>query len=301
MKARTSIAFIGVTAFVSGVAGLVSGCEAIMDLGRFGEAISTGDSGPGASVDAAPAGPFDCLAQPSETVDPGAVTLHLLITNGTGTNQTAGSIDGGSDLDEVVYTPTPGVTVVPCLALDPGCANPVDPPAVTDDGGIVNFALTGNFVGFFHGTAPGIIPFTFVPGRWQTGLKEMTYGTADLTASDEQLLNAALGGTVDLDAGSGLGEAFVVVYDCFDHKVAGVKISLSRSVDSTLPFYIQSGVPSTTAGVTDDEGVGGALNVPEGTLTATATFAATGATLGSVELYVRRGELTYGWIRMRVH
>ncbi len=276
-----------------------------MDLGRFSEAVSAVDAGdaavtPAPGIDAGP-GPFDCLNQPNESLDPGAVTLSLVITNATGTTEDAHQIDGGSELDQVIYQPSPGVTMIGCAPLDPFCANPVTPPAVSDDGGLVTFSLTGAFTGFFHGTSPGVVPFTFFPGQWLTGVKEARYFTSSLTPSDEGLLNLSLGNSVNLDAGSGLGEVFIIIYDCVDHAVPGVKLTLSRSESDTLPFYLASGVPSTTAGVTDAEGVGGALNMPEGSLKATATLAATGMTLGSVTVYVHGGELTYGWIRMRVH
>jgi hypothetical protein len=300
MRVRRSVAFVGLAAFVS-----LMGCNLIMDLGRFSEAVSASDAGdaggaPTTGTDAAP-GPFDCLNLPNETLDPGAVTLHLTITNVTGTTETAHQIDGGSDLDQVVYTPSPGVAMVGCAPLDPFCANPVTPSEVTDDAGVVTFSLTGAFGGFFHGTSTGVVPFSFFPGQWLTGVTEATDFSSSLTPSDEGLLNLSLGNAVNLDAGSGLGEVFMIVYDCFDHSVAGVKFDLSRSGSDTLPFYITSGVPSTTAGVTDSEGVGGALNMPEGSLRATATFAATNLVLGSVTVYVHAGELTYGWIRMRVH
>jgi hypothetical protein len=280
----------------------VYGCNAIMDLGRFGEATSASDAGDAATPRVPEAGPFDCLNLPNEPLDPAPVTLHLLITNATGTSESAQQIDGGSDLEQVVYEPSPGITLVGCAPLDPFCAKPVTPAEVTDDGGIVTFSLTGSFTGFFRGTSPSTVPFAFFPGQWLAGTTETQYFTSSLTPSDELLLNVSLGNVANLDAGSGLGEVFVIVYDCFDHGVPGVKFTFSRSGSDTVPFYIISGVPSITlAAVTDSEGVGGALNMPEGSLKATATLAATSQTLGSANMYIRAGELTYGWIRMRVH
>jgi hypothetical protein len=294
MRAFAAFAFLTL-----GVAAV--GCNLVMNLGRFNESPvdSGGATGPG--DDSGAGGAFECLKQPNETLDPSPVTLHLLVTNATTPATTAGAIDGGSDIMPVIYDPIAGVTFVSCLELDPLCAHPVTTPQTSDDAGFVNLSLTGSFSGFFRGTGPAIVPFTFSPGQWLTGLKEATYLTSALAPSDEQLLNGALGNAVELDASAGLGEVFIIIYDCNDHHVAGATISLSRSGPETLPFYIVSGLPSTTVQVTDSEGVGGAINVPSGTVRATATYLANSLTLGSVDVYVRPGELTYGWIRMRVH
>jgi hypothetical protein len=295
MRAFGTFAFLG-------LAVVVVGCNLVMNLGRFNEpATPDSGGGPGAGEDAGPGTNFDCLKQPNEALDPSPVTLHLLVTNATTPATTAGAIDGGSDIVPVVYDPEPGVTFVSCLELDPLCAHPVTSPQTSDDAGFVTLSLTGSFSGFFRGTGPTVVPFTFAPGQWLTGAKEATYLTSALAPSDEQLLNGALGNAVDLDAGSGLGEVFIIIYDCDDHHVPGATIALSRTGPETLPFYIVSGLPSTTVQVTDSEGVGGAVNVPSGTVRATATYLATSTTLGSVDVYVRPGELTYGWIRMRVH
>jgi hypothetical protein len=114
-------------------------------------------------------------------------------------------------------------------------------------------------------------------------------------------LNGALNNAVDLDAGAGLGEVFVIIHDCNDHRLTGVTLALSRTGPETLPFYIISGVPNTTVNVTDSEGVGGAVNVPQGSLKITATSLATTTTVGTADVYIRPGELTYAWIRPRVH
>ena len=294
---------------------VASGCNLIMDLGRFNETSAEQDGGgdSGASDTGVPdtgsadAGPdadprFACLALPGESLDPSQVTLELLVADATKTAQTPASVDGGTDLTYVVYTPRAGVSMSACLGFDPACANPVTTPALTNDAGSVSFTLSGNFVGFFHGTAPGIVPFSLFPGQWPTGEKHEQYGTSSLSVSDETLLNAALNNAVDLDAGSGLGEVFVIVYDCFEHRLAGATVALSKSAPNTLPFYVtSSGVPDTTAQVTDNAGVGGAVNVPAGTVKVTATFLATSTTIGSIDVYVRPAELTYAWIRPRVH
>jgi hypothetical protein len=291
MRAFPAFAFLG-------LAIVVVGCNLIMDLGRF----TDDDGGATSGVDAGGAtGPFACVNDPSEMLDPGVVTLHLALGNATGTNESAGDIDGGSDIVPVIYTPIPGVTVLACNALDPTCGKPVTPPQITDDAGLVTFALTGTFAGFFRATSPTIVPITFAPGQWLTGVKVATYETAALAPSDEAALNGVLNNAVDLDASSGLGEVFLTIYDCNDRHVPGATFTLNQMAENTLPFYLNKGVPSTKVQVTDSEGVGGAVNVPHGTVHATATVLDASVTLGSIDVYVNAGELSYGWIRMRVH
>jgi hypothetical protein len=294
-----------------GALGAAVGCTAILDLGRFQEAATTaGDTGApdtslatDAGVDTGPEDPrFACLKLPNQTLDTGQVSLQLAIANVTKQQVTPGSVDGGTDTNDVYFTGLPGVTMEACLGLDPACANPVNTPAQTDDGGIVNFTISANFTGFFRGTGDQLVPFNFFPGPWPAGVPSATYVTGALRVSDEVLLNSALNDAVDLDAGSGLGELFVVVFDCLDHHLAGATVSLNKSAPSTLPFYVTaSNVPDIQAQVTDKAGVGGAVNVPAGTVRATATYVATSTIIGTADVYVHPAELTYAWIRPRVH
>jgi len=297
-------------AFLAVIVGVAAGCNAIMDLGRFEEAATTNDGGNDAAsdvvsdagVDAALDPRFACLKNPPESLDPNPVTLQVIVANATTTSQTPHAIYGGTDITYVVYTPRTGVTMEACLGFDPACANPVTTPTLTDDAGTVTFTLSGNFVGFLHGTSPDVVPFSVFMGQWPSGVKSAQVGTSALSKDDEVLLNAALNNAVDLDAGSGLGEVFVIVYDCDDHYVEGATVSLNKSAPNTLPFYVtSSGVPDTAAQVTDKAGVGGAVNVPAGTVRVTATYLATATPLGSIDVYVRPAELTYAWIRPRSH
>jgi hypothetical protein len=283
------------------VAPLLLGCNALMDLGRFNEAVAHDGGGAASDTSVGLPDKLACLALPNETLDPGPVSLQILLANATQQTESPGTIDGGTDITDAVYTPFPGITMRACLALDPGCASPVTSPVVSDDAGAVNFTLPGTFNGFFRGEAPSVVSFTFFPGQWLTGAKSAQYATGALANTDEVLLNGALNNAVNLDAGSGLGEVFVSIRDCNDHRLAGVTLALSRTGPDTLPFYIISGVPSTTTQVTDNGGVGGAVNVPEGSVKITATHLATSTTVGTADVYIRPGELTYAWIRPRVH
>jgi hypothetical protein len=294
MKVSSALAFLGLPI-------LALGCNLIMDLGRFSEAVSTDGGGerPGDGGVVDDGGPFGCLLLPPETLDPSAVTVQVLVTNSTAPSETAGSIDGGSDLIDVVYTPYPGMAVVPCNILDPTCSMPLANSQVTDGGGVVTFSLTGTFNGLFYFTSPSTVPSLFFPGPLLAEDKSVQLFTAALTSEAEQALNSAINNAVILDASAGLGEVFLSVYDCNDHRLAGVTFSFNNPGTQQLPFYLISGIPNTATELTDYDGVGGAVNVPSGSQKITATYVATSTTLGTTDVYVQGGALTIGYIRTR--
>ena len=68
-----------------------------------------------------------------------------------------------------------------------------------------------------------------------------------------------------------------------------------------MQYYLAGGLPTTGASETDSLGGGGAVNVPVGPLTITATLAGTNKTLGSMKIYIVPGTETYAWVRVRTH
>lgn len=293
MRLRTSFTFLALAA--SALA-----CNVILDLGRF-TAAPTDGGGAGTSDSGGIPSNLACVTAPNETLNTVPVTLQLMVANTIATMETPGEIDGGTDLAYAVYTPQTGVSIESCHSFDPTCLSPVTSPQIVDDAGILSLTLSGNFVGFFSGTGPTTVPFTFWPGNWLSGTTSATYGTSALQYAQEEALNGALDNAVILDAGAGLGELFIVIYDCNDHYTSGATLTTSRTGSEQLPFYIISGVPNTMAQVTDTAGVAGAINVPAGSVRATATDLATSTQIGSIDVYINAGALTLGWIRARTH
>jgi hypothetical protein len=294
MRLRSSFTFLLLAAYAVA-------CNAILDLGRFTEGPTDSGGGVTGSNDSGIPSNLACVTAPKESLAPGPVNLQLIIATTIGEMETPGQIDGGTDITYAAFTPQPGVTIEACQSLDPTCGSPVTTPQVVDDAGIADLTFSGNFVGFFRGTSPITVPFTFWPGNWLSGATSASYGTSALQYTQESALNVSLNNAVILDAGAGLGELFMVVFDCNDHRFSGATLAITGSGPDTLPFYVISNLPSTTAEATDSFGVAGAVNVPHGPVRATATDLATGTTIGSIDVYINSGELTLGWIRPRTH
>ena len=89
------------------------------------------------------------------------------------------------------------------------------------------------------------------------------------------------------------GDLIVRAYDCLGQTAEGVVFSSLEGDDSTVPFYMIKGIPSTKQSQTDDSGRGGLLNLPPGSVTLTGRVAATGQEVGTLSVFARAGELTY--------
>ncbi len=121
-----------------------------------------------------------------------------------------------------------------------------------------------------------------------------------LTQNGVALLATAIGVPFVNDPDAGVGHLFLNVFDCHDLHAAGVTFSITSRGPDTRAFYTKGGLPSTTTGRTDGLGAGGAVNVPVGVATISATLAESQRALGSINVVIRGGEATLGLIRPRV-
>jgi hypothetical protein len=269
------------------------------DAGPKEDATLDAPSALDGGADAGAAGPWGCLSDPREVLDPALqVEVTLVVIDPAWPTSSALSTDGGSYLNPIIGDWLPKVAVRPCALLDPDCLNA--PNAVlTDDAGRAEFSLTGDFTGFFDLRRSDLIPATLYPGHLLAGQPVASLFTYDFTRT--QLLNLATsaGATVTLNADAGVGHALVWVYDCRDQQAPGVSIAYDNLGPRGATFYFSNGLPDFTATETDDFGLAGAVNVPAGTVKATATLVSSGAELGSASFDVRAGSLTSAWIRVR--
>jgi hypothetical protein len=249
--------------------------------------------------DVATAGRWGCLSGPREVLDPALhVDVTLVAVDPTWPTVSAGNLDGGSDLDTITGDWLPGVAVRACTLLDPDCLNA--PNAVlTDDAGQAKFSLTGDFAGFFDLRRSDLIPATLYPGHLLAGQPVASFPTFDLTRTKFMNLATSAGASVSLNADAGVGHALVWIYDCQDHQAPGVSIAYDDLGRRGATFYFSNGLPDLTATETDDFGLAGAVDVPVGTLKATATLVSTGTEIGSASFDIRAGSLTSAWIRVR--
>jgi hypothetical protein len=265
--------------------------------GQDASAASPRDGG-GASLPAS----WGCLNGPHEELEP---TLHVDVTvvvmDAVQPSTSAGAVDGGSDLDTLSAGWLSGVAVRPCDLLDPACAHAAQ-AVLTNDAGAAEFALTGDFAGFFDLRRPDLVPATLYPGHLLAGQTTASFPAYTIHPKDLRSLAGSAATTVDLDPDSGVGQAIVTIYDCQDHQASGISVAYEGlDAQAAVPFYFSGGLPNTRATQTDSYGIAGAINVPVGTLMATATLASTATMVGSIAFDIRAGAVSFAWIRVRSH
>jgi hypothetical protein len=308
-RVRTTLA-VAIWGSVFAAAGL--GCSSILgieadrylaasDASSESDVRATGDSSKpsDAQVD-----PWGCLGLPV----PGAGTtspldITLIVMDGLQPEISAGQVDGGSDLVTVSGAYLPGITVQACALLDPGCSMPSG-THVTDDAGRAAFALDTSFQGFFgmSGKVSGQagVPVTLYPGTFLPSDNGTSIPAYELSKDGLQILAGSLVQTpLALGPDAGAGHLLVNIYDCQDHQAAGVEFAYSNLGSQAQPFYMKGGIPSPMSTQTDDFGLGGAINIPTGAQTVTATLAGEGTVIGSQTVLVRPGQITWAWVRVR--
>jgi hypothetical protein len=248
----------------------------------------------------AAADPWACLDQPAQVTSSSPVAITFKTFNALDPITTAGPM-GGSDFNVLSFVPLPGIAIEGCSFGDTNCSMPTAPLETSDDAGEATLTVPDNFNGFFSLTGTGYLPLAHYPGQLLADVSTFAPAVSMIEPAAAISLAQALGATAELDAGASVAAVFVEVYDCSDRYAAGVSFAVSASAPATVPFYIASGLPSGTAKETDSSGTGGAVNVPVGPLTVTATLAATNRTLGSVDVVIRSGGATSAWIRARTH
>ena len=283
----------------SGVLGIQADRYLVTDAGSGAEAGPV-DAGADAPLEPVEAGPWGCLGQPVDPVNPAAqVDLTVLLFDPLQNSTAAGSVDGGSDLVTTSYTPLTGVSIRYCSVRDPSCNNP-SPWVVSDSAGLSEFHVPGDFAGFFEFQRSDLLPASFYPGRLLDKETPITFPSYDFSADGLQVLASTVTtSAIATDPDGGLGHAFITMYDCQDHQAAGVSLTIDNSTPETVVFYTVGGLPTSKTMQTDNYGLAGAVNVPVGSLTVNATLAATLTPIGSINVIIRPGAITFGWVRVR--
>jgi hypothetical protein len=258
-------------------------------------------------------GPWDCLNNPSQTFQPGAMaTVKVLAMDGQQPTLWAEEVDGGSALDAVQYTPMMGVSIRACpSAFDFQCTAGASPWQTVDSTGAATFPLPQSFGGFFQLTGPNLFTTSLSPGSFLSGDTAFSLPAPLITLSEIVAIESVLPGvTVDTDTDAGLGHVFLSVFDCNDHFAPGVvfvpgSAAPPNSSYRTTIFYTQGQgqmeFPSTTASATDNAGVGGIFNVPTGGFGVRATLAPSGQQIATANVFVNPGVATLVYIRVRTH
>lgn len=282
--------YVGVLLAACGLVG-AHGCAGVLGIESDRHLVA---------ANAADAGPWSCLGTPPKLGDPSAkVTLTVLLFDGVSNETSAGSVDGGSDLVAVDYTPLTGAQIRYCGIRDPNCDSP-SPAVTTDDAGLATFQVPGDFAGFFDVQRSDLVPASFYPGGLVADQAAQTLPTYDFTPASLSLLASTVTTSkIALDTDGGLGHIFVTIYDCNDHQASGVSLTIDNSAAQTVIFYSSGGLPTTKTSQTDNYGLAGAVNVPTGSLTVKATLAAQLLPIGTINVPIRPGAITFAYLRVR--
>ncbi len=186
-------------------------------------------------------------------------------------------------VDLLSGSPIPGLRVQACLRLDPTCERPLTDAGFTNDAGLATLSVPAGYNGFVLSTWDASLPsLVYIdPPVARSTTEPPEYLISKDTIS---ILASAVG---DVDGSAVVvepqdGILFLGAYDCRGAPAAGVHFSLAPHAPSALPIYIVGSLPSLTATATDPSGNGAYVNVPVGSVTITATLAATGQTIASV-------------------
>ena len=189
--------------------------------------------------------------------------------------------------------PMRGVEVRLCRRADDDCAAPVVNAVTTDESGDVHFDMTLDdpalgFTGYALFTGDDILPGLY-------------FFNPPLSAARQvppiQLLRSSLVGPLTQYVGSSLsferGLVIVGAVDCKGTPAAGVAMVTDDPTTHLELFYSVDGLPRSTATATDNSGYAGLINVPPGKFSITGRLEPSRRVLGTVNLIVKRGAITY--------
>jgi hypothetical protein len=183
------------------------------------------------------------------------------------------------------------VHILACDKRDLFCDRPVTSMKTARDGHLL-MMLPTNFAGYLQQTeASGYMPaMYFLPAIIPDdgvldGFPLLRAGIAI------ESLAASVGSTVD----NTRGHMMLIVEDCFRKPVGSVSFASQQQDKSTVTYYMQDNLPTTSAMATSTAGQGGFLNFPVGAATVTLTQAG-GLILNTVTLLVRAGFISVAFM-----
>lgn len=187
--------------------------------------------------------------------------------------------------------PLAGALVKACAADDTACATPLD-QCTTDSRGKVLLRVplaAGGFRGYFEVSSGGIMTTLHVVNPPVTQAR----AAVDIDVVPRTLLSL-VGSMTGATPATDRGHVVMLTKDCRGDDAQGVAIAVTGSDTSSTPFYTASGGLTAGANQTSDDGIGGVLNVPPGTRTATWTHRAdNNRVIGSVPVVIRAATVTF--------
>ncbi|RYE80053.1 MAG: hypothetical protein EOO74_02755 [Myxococcales bacterium] len=190
--------------------------------------------------------------------------------------------------DLLTGQPPAGATIRLCQKFDPTCSVPrLDIPVPAD--GIVTTTVPATFTGFYLVESPlEQSALLFLDTKGPTDVASITL----LTPAASSALIASIHTTQVPDTGS----VSLSMFDCNLKRAAGVHFSIDTT-EPTTSYYTLAGTLSPTATATDPSGGAGFVNLPQGSVTITATLESTGQVVGRVATLIRPNAITYQTMR----
>lgn len=186
--------------------------------------------------------------------------------------------------DLLTGQPPSGARIRLCQKFDPTCTVPrLDMPVPAD--GIVTATVPATFAGFYlvetslHDPALSFVDTKAPP--------DVTSISLLAPAASDALLTS-----IHTTRVPNTGSVSLTMFDCNHKRAAGVHFSIDTT-EPTVSYYILAGSLSPTATATDPGGSAGFVNLPEGTVTITATLESTGQVLGRLATQIRVDAITY--------
>ena len=172
----------------------------------------------------------------------------------------------------------PDASLRACNRFDLECSAPVAGPLAMDADGLFHLPLPQGFAGYLELTSPAIIPALYVFSRpLMTDLEDEFIVVSQATAR-----GLAASGSVQLDPALGL--VAVRARDCRGELSGGVQFSNDRG---GVPFAFVDGLPVVGYDETNDEGLGGFMNVPLGTVVLQGREVTSGRVSGTATVSLR--------------
>jgi hypothetical protein len=191
--------------------------------------------------------------------------------------------------DLLTAAPETEATARSCAKRDTLCDSPIASDFHSDADGILTVELEKHFDGFLEITAPGkispVLYFFYPPVDEDRTVPFVPLVSFEAYATLAKQVNTG----IDFERGA----AIALSYDCQGITAPGIQFSVDEADDTTLPFFMEKGLPSITATETDSSGQGGFINVKPGIRRLSASLRESGAHIGTVSVVVRKPNITY--------
>jgi hypothetical protein len=183
-----------------------------------------------------------------------------------------------------------GLSARACAKIDVGCAMPAAGPAAVEVDGAVHLDVPQGFDGYVELTSATTVPTMYFLNR-----QLMSDSVEPLNIIGQDAF-AALAGQANVMLEAELGHLLVRAFDCAGAPADGVQVS--NNVGG-LAFAFIDGLPIAGIDTTSAQGLGGFVNVPVGFAVLQGVLVDGRRLLGTSNVVVRQGWLSYGDVEPR--